>query len=266
MAREKKKQQRKATIGDVIMKKLLLGLCLLAYSALAAGPEADLQKYIKIIRDNIFKDYKGMFKPAKGNLKYPFITPGSSSYQDQLWDWDSWLVDVALRQILMENGTPKDKADALQYEQGCVLNFLEHGKSIGVIPIVIPANGKGLTEESDPLQNNMHKPCLAQHAAFLVKLNDGNAEWLRDKFYPLQAFVNCYYNHYRNRATGLYYWQTDCAIGVDNDPCTFFRPPASSGSILLNCFMYRELQAMVYLAAQLNMQEIGASYKKMADD
>jgi len=78
--------------------------------------------------------------------------------------------------------------------------------------------------------NNMHKPCLAQHAAFLTKLNGGDAEWLREKFYPLQAFVNCYYNHYRNKATGLYFWQTDEGIGVDNDPSTFYRPDASSGS------------------------------------
>jgi putative isomerase len=112
----------------------------------------------------------------------------------------------------------------------------------------------------------MHKPCLAQHAAFLTKLNNGDAEWLREKFYPLQAFVDCYYNHYRNKATGLYYWQNDEGIGVDNDPCTFFRPPGSSGSILLNCMMYKELKAMVYLAGRLNMQEIGDSYQKMADD
>jgi len=28
----------------------------------------------------------------------------------------------------------------------------------------------------------MHKPVLAQHAAFLVKLDNGNADWLRAKF------------------------------------------------------------------------------------
>jgi putative isomerase len=114
--------------------------------------------------------------------------------------------------------------------------------------------------------HNMHKPCLAQHAAFLTKLNSGDAEWLREKFYPLQAFVNCYHNHYRNQATGLYYWQTDETIGVDNDPSTFYRPDASSGSILLNCLMYRELLAMVYLSERLNEKEIGNSYQKMADD
>jgi putative isomerase len=148
-----------------------------------------------------------------------------------------------------------------------VLNFLDQGDYNGIIPLVVrPVENAKAADDFDPFAHNMHKPCLAQHAAFLTKLNGGNAEWLRDNFFPLQAFVNCYYNHYRHRATGLYYWQTDEAIGVDNDPGTFYRPDASSGSILLNCLMYKELKAMVYLAGQLHMKEIGDSYQRMADD
>ena len=248
-------------------KAILLVLCL-AFTAKAADNQAETRHYIDVIQQNIFKDYKGMFKGPKGVLKHPFITPGNSSYQDQLWDWDSWLTDIALRQILLENGSPDDKKEAIQYEQGCVLNFLD-AIDRGTIPIVIGPSGKSFFNTDTnflPLQHNMHKPCLAQHAAFLVKLNGGDAEWLRDEFPKMQAFVNCYYNHYRDKATGLYYWQTDECIGVDNDPSTFFRPYGSSGSILLNCFMYKELESMVYLAGCLNQSEIGNSYQKMADE
>lgn len=248
-----------------IMVLAILGLTLVARGA---DTQTETQHYIDVIRTNIFKEYKGMFKPAKGLLKHPFITPGCSSYQDQLWDWDSWLTDIALRQILLENGSPEDKQQAIQYEQGCVLNFLDVVNS-GFIPVVISPTSKNMfnTETNYiPWQHNMHKPCLAQHAAFLVKLNGGDAEWLRDQFPKMQAFVNCYFNHYHNKATGLYYWETDEFLGVDNDPSTFFRPAASSGSILLNCFMYKELEAMVYLSGCLNQKEIGNSYQKMSDD
>jgi putative isomerase len=252
------------------MKKLLLLFLPVFLTAVAhAEPDAEIQRYIGIIREHIYKDYPGMFKPAKGALKYPFITPGSSQYENQLWDWDSWLADVALRQILLENGTPQEREEALKHEEGCVLNFLELGGWQGWLPVrVTPktSRAESIMGDTNLFAHNMHKPCLAQHAAFLTKLNGGDAGWLREKFYPLQAFVNCYYNHYRNQATGLYYWQTDEAIGVDNDPATFYRPDASSGSILLNCLMYRELQAMVYLAERLNQKEIGNSYQKMADD
>ena len=112
----------------------------------------------------------------------------------------------------------------------------------------------------------MHKPCLAQHVAFLTELNDGDAEWIREKFYFLQTFVNNYINHHRDRATGLYYWQNDAAIGVDNDPCTYYRPERSSASIFLNCLMYKELKAMSYLCERLNLSETAPQYKKNASE
>ena len=252
-------------------KRLLLVLLL---GSVATSPHAeskpDIDRCINVVREHIFKDYKGMFKPAKGALKYPFITPGSSQYQEELWDWDSWLSNVALRQILLENGTPQDREEALPHEQGCVLNFLEFGNYTGWLPIRLKPNSRRYEtlfgETTNVFAENMHKPCLAQHAAFLTKLNGGDAGWIREKFYPLQAFVNCYYNHYRNKDTGLYFWQTDVGIGVDNDPSTFYRPNGSSGSIFLNCLMYRELKAMVYLAERLNLKDIGDTYQKYADD
>src|ERR1700744_1344960 len=188
------------------MKKfLILFLMCAAFVTKAADTDAETQHYIKIIRENIFKEYKGMFRPPTGVLKHPFIVPGNSSYQNQLWDWDSWLTDIALRQILLENdssgGSDVDKQSAFQFEQGCILNFLEAANS-GYIPVVLSPNNKNImdTDGTNFVQweHNMHKPCLAQHAAFLVQLNGGDAEWLREGFPKLQAFVNCYYNHYRD--------------------------------------------------------------------
>ena len=84
------------------MNKIILLIAMsLALSVKAADTPAETQHYIDVIQQHIFKDYKGMFKPAKGILKHPFITPGNSTYNDQLWDWDSWLTDIALRQILL---------------------------------------------------------------------------------------------------------------------------------------------------------------------
>jgi hypothetical protein len=57
-----------------------------------------------------------MFGEPVGALKYPFITPGSSSYNNTLWDWDSWLSNIALRQILLDKGSEKNKEIAKAYE------------------------------------------------------------------------------------------------------------------------------------------------------
>ena len=67
----------------------------------------------------------------------------------------------------------------------------------------------------------MHKPTLAQHAAFIVPNMNGDAEWLRDDFYTLQSFVCKYLNFHRHKATGLFYWETDEAIGLIMIPVLF---------------------------------------------
>lgn len=227
----------------------------------------NVDRYKQICRQHIYQDMKGMYRKAGGALRYPFLAPGSSQYLDMLWDWDSWLSDVALRQILIEHGTVADRNEALAYEQGCVLNSLSYGGMDGWIPIWIERNAKSRAEmlkNINPWKSNMHKPCLAQHAAFIISNMNGNAEWLREQFYALQAFEDKYLNWHRNKPTGLLYWEDDKAIGVDNDPSTFFRPQESSGSIFLNCLMYRELLAMKYIAQCLKLSEIADTYQKEA--
>jgi len=234
----------------------------------AAGDADSLQTYRRLIKQHVCADYKLMLKqPSGGALIYPYITPGSRSYAAVLWDWDSWLSDVALRQILADAGTNADRSEALPHEQGCVLNYLAYtNPEDGYMPMVIDS-------ESDPVKirpaniyaTNMHKPVIAQHAAFLTQQSGGDAEWLRPWFARMQAFIRNYHAHHRHPPTGLYYWQDDLAIGVDNDPSTFFRPKGSSASIFLNCLMHKELRAMGYLAERLALADDARRYRLMAD-
>ena len=238
------------------MKRILITIIWICstITVQAASQEA----YRQLIRQHIYDDYKQMYRqPEGGALIYPYLTPGSKQYAKVLWDWDSWLSDVALRQILADTGTEDDKREALVYEQGCVLNYLAYtSETDGYMPMVVDA-------ESDPAKmkpkdiyaTNMHKPVIAQHAAFITQQGGGDASWLREGFKRMQAFIRNYQEHHRHPATGLFFWQDDLAIGVDNDPSTFFRPKRSSASIFLNCLMVRELQAMAYLAERLRVGE-----------
>jgi hypothetical protein len=252
----------------ILIVFILTGMVLNIGAQMPARTPANVEKYKKICREYIHREMKGMYREAGGALKYPFLAPGSSQYLDMLWDWDSWLSDVALRQILLENGAAKDRQEALKYEQGCILNYLSYGGMDGWIPIWIERNAPGRKEmlsTRNPWKSNMHKPVLAQHAAFIVRNMDGNAEWLRNDFYYLQAFVDKYLNFHRHPFTGLIYWETDEAIGVDNDPSTFYRPDESSGSIFLNALMYKELRATSYLADCLDLPEIAEYFGREAD-
>lgn len=252
------------------MKKgilLLSALLCLTLTAEAKGVKAT-KEHRELIKQHIYGDYKKMLKQPTGiALKYPYLTPGSQQYARVLWDWDSWLSDVALRQTLNDVGSDSDREEALKYGQGCVLNYLAYTSlEDGYMPMVISAStDPDKIKPEDIYKTNMHKPCLAQHAAFLVKQTDGSAEWLREGYPRMHAFIQNYHDHHRHAETGLYYWQDDLAIGVDNDPSTFFRPKGSSASIYLNCLMYKELRAMSYLAEQLQLTEAKQEYALMAD-
>lgn len=128
-------------------------------------------------------NYYRMFREPEGRLKYRFIVPGSC-YDSSLWDWDSWLTNVALRQFVTE--------DISEYEKGCVLNFLAHTDAQGRIPIAILPDAV-MPVFSDGMAANLHKPCLAQHAAFIVKSHGNDAAWLRPYFERLLRFVRYYY-------------------------------------------------------------------------
>lgn len=249
---------------------LLLLLCL-PIATSAQQPDTmtndEVKEYAKLCREYVTKNYRQMFrKGCSGAFLYPYITPGSADYADVLWDWDSWLSDAALQQILLDVGTDKDRREALPYEQGCILNYLAYTGDDGYMPMVVDKDTDPMKiKPTDIYSTNMHKPCIAQHAAMLVRQNGGNAEWLRKDFGKMEMFLRNYHDHHRHIETGLYYWQDDLAIGVDNDPSTFYRPKRSSANIYLNCMMYRELLAMEYLSQRLAMDDDAKYYSAQAD-
>lgn len=188
-----------------------------------------------LLKEYARQHYTAMLREPEGLLTHPFLVPGSV-YHNSLWDWDSWLTGIALTQIAED--------DTTRWQSGCVLNFLNRVDEIGRVPVVIFPDTD--TNRQWPGITNVHKPCLAQHAAFIIRENNGDAAWIREQFTALTKFID-YYRNYCRHENGLYFWQDDRAIGVDNDPCTFFRPARSSGSIFLNCLMVKELEAVCYI-------------------
>ena len=75
-----------------------------------------INKYGNLILEYTKKNYRACMREPSGQLKHPFIVPGSC-YTDSLWDWDCWLTDLALSSVAEE--------DITAYEKGCVLNFID---------------------------------------------------------------------------------------------------------------------------------------------
>lgn len=209
--------------------------------------QKDLERYINLIQSYVKNNYKKCFREPHGKFVYPCFVPGSS-YSDQLWDWDSWLTDIAL-------AAAAECDDITVYEQGCVLNFLAAVDKEGRIPINIIADRDSIFDLKPNTQVNIHKPCLAQHALFVTEKSGNDAGWLKEKFPVLKGFIEWYKENCFHEETGLYYWLNDFAIGVDNDPCVFYRPDKSTASIFLNCLMYGELVATAKLCKLLSDED-----------
>ena len=130
-----------------VMKKLFTLIVLLGHVLFLHAGSQVMKRHKQLIKQHCYADYKQMYKqPEGGALIYPYLTPGSKQYARVLWDWDSWLSNVALRQILMDKGSEADKQEALVYEKGCVLNYLAYTSlDDGYMPMVVDA-------ESDPAQ------------------------------------------------------------------------------------------------------------------
>lgn len=222
----------------------------------------DMKQYIEAYGKRIVEyaqeNYRACLREPQGILQYPFIVPGSC-YANELWDWDCWLTDLALWEIA-EPGVIEE------YEKGCVLNFLEYADENGRIPIFVTPRKTALTAYGTQ-ERNIHKPCLAQHALFISE-RSGGADWLKDGFERIERYL-AWYDRVCLHESGLYVWLDDFAIGVDNDPCTFYRPAKSSASIYLNCLMFMELKATAKLAELLNLSEKNSYYveraKKLAE-
>lgn len=207
-----------------------------------------MERYFDSLKRLVHETSRGMTREPAGILKHPYIvpcSPDSPYYSDSLWDWDSWLTSVVLGQIEADSGAP---GAYVGYERGSVLNFLDLQREDGFVPICVTADGPlNLRPERErAFRTNMHKPVLAQHVALLVQ-RGGGTDWIAPHLGRIEAFLNCYFAHYVDAATGLAYWRDDFAVGVDNDPSVFFRPDGSCGSIYLNCLLYRELLAYGYL-------------------
>jgi putative isomerase len=227
-----------------------------------------LDRWARLLTEHIHAHCGQMTREPTGQLVHPYTVPSSPNspfYSRALWDWDSWSISIVLGQV--EADTDR-RAQYAAYEQGCILNFLEHTDEDGVMPIQLTPEGR-LTH-ADPSRaggfaENMHKPVVAQHAA-LISQRLGSAEWTRPHLPAIGRFVDRYLESHVHPETALAYWQSDFAVGVDNDPAVFYRPGRSTASVFLNSLLYRELLAYAYLIEELGDPTEAIRRRRQAQD
>jgi len=185
---------------------------------------------------------KDLFRSPQGVLKYPYIVPGSTYHQ--LWDWDAFFCGL---------GVCEKKID---YFKGLVLNFLDHTLPDGRTPHrIIPEKA-----EFDSLSF----PLFAQWCAAACRIS-GDHEWLRSWWDVLRRQRDWFEKKCCARR-GLFRLAQWAGNGMDNDPVIYGRRPHTIGAVHVNCYHYREYQAMAYLARLMGQPQDSAYYHKKATD
>lgn len=93
-------------------------------------------------------------------------------------------------------------------------------------------------------KHNQHAPFLCQ-ATLGAAMFTGDFGWFDAE--KLIRYLEYYQQNQYDGKSGLFFWQNDIMIGIDNNPTVFCRPPRSSADIFLNCFIYLEYLALVQI-------------------
>jgi putative isomerase len=212
-----------------------------------------------------------LLRPAEGVLKHPSISPSlpGKEYSTSLWDWDTYWTSRGLFRLANLSGDLALHQKIALHAQGSLLNFLDHQSEEGRIPILIEVNNPdpfGCLKKASPNPQNQAKPVMGQLALLIAdELKD--AAWFNPYFDQLLRFYDSW-TLGNQAAIGLLVWGNDVAIGDDNDPTTFGRPPFSSANLMLNCLFYQDLQAAAQLARRLNRpkdeQRLSAQARELA--
>lgn len=207
--------------------------------------------------DNPLLDYfRGngpkLLRPAQGLFSHPSIAPSlpGKRYAAELWDWDTLWTARGLFRLAKLTKDRELLAAVAEHTKGSLFNFFDYQSSEGRLPIVMSSGDND--ENRFPFKSvgcNQAKPVMGQLAR-LVMENTGDAEWARPLLPKLIAFHDSWLAHNQSK-TDLLVWSNDVAIGNDNDPTTFGRPPFSSANLLLNCLFYEDVWAVYALAEKL---------------
>lgn len=222
----------------------------------------------KVVLDWFKERAFNMIRPPFDKMKYSFIDPGTQ-YDGQLWDWDSYFSAKALMAICEYFKDDKDfdyknkKQSVINSAKGSVKTFLSIQLPDGYIPIMtnnIRLNDGlwiGIHEKKD--EDNQHKPFLCQ-ATLAVSKYSNDYDW-----FDLQPFFK-YFDYYEKNQfdsrSGLYVWNSDIMIGMDNNPTVYGLPYKTVADIYLNSFMYMEFIAFYEILKIKNHERAQEFYQK----
>lgn len=193
-----------------------------------------------------------LLREKQGFFAYPSIAPTlpTTEYSADLWDWDTMWTTRGLFCLAEVTADLAFRDLVAEHAKGSLFNFFDNQSPEGRLPIIMQSTDTDANRFPFNLpERNQAKPVMAQ-MALLIADAVGDVGWFDPLFDKLVRFHQSWLAH-NMTGSGLLVWSNDVAIGNDNDPTTFCRPPFSSANLLLNCLYHQDLQATLVLAERL---------------
>ncbi|CAN5655796.1 hypothetical protein BH09VER1_BH09VER1_55770 [soil metagenome] len=220
------------------------------------SPTANLEQEPSAI---IRRHLQTIFREPAGRLRHPYVDPGGV-YGKNLWDWDSfWSLKAAF------GIDPNDEAwgrQVARHAAGVLENFFDHQGEDGSLPILMTPEDTDWFDSTSVKTNNMGKPVFGQ-LMLEVSRRHGDPAQLTRWCERLDAFYQCFESRYRANC-GLYVWANDIAIGSDDDPATWGRPPFSSANLLLNNLLFADLTSAAEVASRIGLSGLAQRWSAQA--
>lgn len=201
-----------------------------------------------------------IFREPHGRLKHPYVDPGGV-YGKNLWDWDSFWSLKAAMGIAAED--PAWRQQVIRHASGVLDNFFDHQGPDGSLPILMNPEDTDWFDSTSNKTNNMGKPVFGQLMLEVSRLQDDPlplARWSG----KLDAYYRCFESRYL-AGCGLYVWANDIAIGSDDDPATWGRPPFSSANLLLNNLLFADLISAAEVASKIGQADLAERWNAQAE-
>ena len=199
---------------------------------------------------------ENVVKPPKGILKHQYLVPAGPYFQ--LFDWDMYFMGVALSY----DGVGEPVADSVK-------DFLEFVDEYANWPGYTP---REIAPDALWALPEQCKPFLAQ-AAVRASRTMGDYRWLlepngssKKTNYAKLADTLRFWENTRRAPDGFFVWYDGVESGVDNNPAVSDNPSQVTEGVDLQCYIYREYQAMAVLAEKLGKHDDAEKYKAKADD
>ena len=193
----------------------------------------------EIVDAYLTEKWRSLARPPKGELKYPYLVPGS--VYDTLWDWDGFFIAAGAPEEAAEHviGTALDLLDSpLQEGRPAKMSSPDGTFSYGAHPY--------------PLRAQFLLMCIRRFGAVAILTPE--------RMEKIRRTLEFYEKHTADRE-GFFLWQS--MPGIDNNPSVYGRNAGETAGADLMSFHLREYLAFAELLEMCG--ESGAEYRAKAE-